>query len=90
MSVALTVDRHNPRRSGDLKILVKHSSRENRNMQGLDQVPGVSWLLCAIVSKGLEALGGCAHCGKRTRSTDFSNIKMDTQLLVTDLEKKNR
>ena len=39
-------------------------------MQGLDRVSGVSWSLCATVSKGLEALGGCARRGKRTRSAD--------------------
>ena len=50
-------------------MLVRHLSREYRSVQGLDQVSGVLWLLCATVSKGLEALGGCAYCGKRTRST---------------------
>ena len=37
----------------------------------LDRVPGVSWSLCAMVSRGLEALGGCARRGKRTRSAEL-------------------
>ena len=42
----------------------------------MDQVPGVLWLLCAMVSKGLEALGGCARRGKRTRSAGNHLLKM--------------
>ena len=57
-------------------MLVRHSSREYRSVQGLDRVPGVSWSLCATVSKGLEALSGCARRGKRTRST--GGIELNT------------
>ena len=68
----------NPGRSGpvgNLKLLVRHPSRENKSVQGLDRVPGVSWSLCATVSRGLEALGGCARHGKRTRSAGDTKLK---------------
>ena len=67
----VVVGRHNSKQSGlkkDLKMLVRHFSREYRSVQGFDWISGVSWLLYATVSKGLEVLGGCAHHSKRTRS----------------------
>ena len=54
---------------GNLKSLVRHPSRENKSMQEMDRVPEVPWSLYAMVSKDLEAVGGCAHRGKRSRST---------------------
>ena len=60
-----------PERSGpvgNLKLLVRHPSRENKSMQEMDRGPEVAWSLCAMVSKGLEAVGGYAYRGKRSRS----------------------
>ena len=62
---------HNHRRSGpvgDLKLLVRHPSRENKSMQEMDWIPEVLWSLYATVSKDLEAVGGCAYCGRRSRT----------------------
>ena len=71
---------HDPGRSGpvgNLKSLVRHPSRENKSMQEMDRVPEVPWSLCATVSKGLEAVGGCAHCGERSRRAGFISVNLD-------------
>ena len=69
---------------GNLKLLVRHPSRENKSVQEMDRSPDVSLSLCATVSKGLEAVSGCAHHGKRTRSTaaDLSSMAIGWGMML--------
>ena len=41
----------------------------------MDQISEMLWLLYATVSKGLEAVSGCACHGKRSRSTVYHGLK---------------